>query len=50
MSAPDQTTPPDFDEDFLQAIEKWKEQHKIKDDDTILVAHGFVSDSSKPLG
>ncbi len=37
MSAPDQTTPPDFDEDFLQALAKWKEQHKIKDDDTILL-------------
>ena len=37
MSVPDQTTPPDFDEDFLQALAKWKEQHKIKDDDTILV-------------
>jgi hypothetical protein len=37
MSAPDQTTPPDFDEDFLQAIAKWKGQHKIKDDDTVLL-------------
>jgi hypothetical protein len=37
MSAPDQTTPPDFDEDFLQAIAKWKEQFKIKDDDPILL-------------
>jgi hypothetical protein len=36
MSAPGQQTPPDFDEDFLQAIAKWKEQHKIKEDDTIL--------------
>jgi hypothetical protein len=35
MSEPDQTTPPDFDEDLLQAIAKWKAQHKIKDDDTI---------------
>ena len=35
MSAPDQTTPPDFDEDFLQAIAKWKEQHKVREDDTI---------------
>ncbi len=35
MSAPDQPTPPDFDEDFLQAIAKWKEQHKVKDDDTV---------------
>jgi len=37
MSAPDQTTPPDFDEDFLQAIAKWKAQHKIKDDDPIIL-------------
>lgn len=35
MSAPDQTTPPDFDEDLLQALAKWKEQHKVKDDDTV---------------
>ena len=37
MSTPDQTTPPDFDEDFLQAIAKWKAQHKIKDDDPIIL-------------
>jgi hypothetical protein len=37
MNPPDQTAPPDFDEDFLQALAKWKEQHKIKDDDTILL-------------
>jgi tRNA A37 N6-isopentenylltransferase MiaA len=37
MNTPDQTTPPDFDEDFLQAIAKWKEQYKIKDDDPILL-------------
>jgi hypothetical protein len=36
MSAPDPSTPPDFDEDFLQAKQKWCEQHQIKDDDTIL--------------
>ena len=35
MSKPDQPTPPDFDEDFLQAIAKWKEQHKVRDDDTV---------------
>jgi hypothetical protein len=37
MNSPTQPAPPDFDEDFLQAIAKWKERHKIKDDDTILV-------------
>ena len=33
MSAPDEST--DFDEDFLQAVNKWKEQHKVKDDDLV---------------
>jgi hypothetical protein len=37
MNPPDRKAPPDFDEDFLQALAKWKEQHKIKDDDTILL-------------
>ncbi len=36
MSAPDKPTPPDFDEEFLQAIEEWRAKHKIKDDDVIL--------------
>jgi hypothetical protein len=35
MSAPDESTPPDFDEDFMQAVAKWREQHKVKDDDTV---------------
>jgi hypothetical protein len=37
MNAPTQPTPPDFDADFSRALDQWKEQHKIKDDDTILV-------------
>jgi hypothetical protein len=37
MNPPNQTMPPDFDEDFLQALAKWKEQNKIKDDDAILL-------------
>ena len=37
MSAPDKPTPPDFDEDFLQAITQWREKNKIKDDDSILM-------------
>lgn len=37
MSAADQPTPPDFDEDYLQAVAKWKAQFKIKDDDAILL-------------
>jgi len=36
MSTPAQP-PPDFDEEFLQAIAKWKEKYKIKDDDPILL-------------
>ena len=27
---------PDFDEEFLQALAQWREQHKIKDDDSVL--------------
>ena len=37
MSIPDKPTPPDFDDEFLQAIAKWREQNKIKDDDLILL-------------
>jgi hypothetical protein len=37
MNLPSQTAPPDFDEDFMHALAKWKEQHQIKDDDTILL-------------
>lgn len=37
MNAPDNPAVPDFDEDFLQAIAKWRDQHKIKDDDSILL-------------
>lgn len=37
MNAPSQPTPPDFDAHFELTLDKWKEQHKIKDDDTILL-------------
>lgn len=37
MNPSSQAAPPDFDEDFLQALAKWKEQHQIKDDDPILL-------------
>jgi tRNA A37 N6-isopentenylltransferase MiaA len=37
MNPSSQTALPDFDEDFLQALAKWKEQHQIKDDDPILL-------------
>ena len=37
MSATAKPTPPDFDEDFMQAAAKWREKNKIKDDDLILV-------------
>lgn len=35
MSAPEKPTPPDFDDDFLQAINEWREKHKVEADDTI---------------
>jgi hypothetical protein len=37
MSATDKPTPPDFDEDFMQAMAKWRDKNKIKDDDLLLV-------------
>jgi hypothetical protein len=37
MSASDQPTPTDFDDDFLQAIAEWRKKHKIEEDDTILL-------------
>jgi hypothetical protein len=37
MSASDKPAPPDFDEDFLQAIKQWRERHKIQDDDVVLL-------------
>ena len=36
MSDRPQEPKPDFDEEFLQAIAQWREQHKIKDDDSVL--------------
>ena len=37
MSDSDHAIPPDFDEDFLQALAQWKKQHRIREDDTVLV-------------
>ena len=36
MSETPKEKPPDFDEDHLQELAKWREQHKIQDDDVIL--------------
>jgi len=36
MSDTPQESKPDFDEEFLQALAQWREQHKIKDDDSVL--------------
>jgi hypothetical protein len=37
MSAPDKPTPPDFDDDYMQAIAEWRKKHKVADDDAILL-------------
>ena len=36
MSDTPQESKPDFDEEFLQALAQWREQHKIRDDDSVL--------------
>jgi len=30
-------TPPDFDEDFLLAVKKWREKHKIQESDATML-------------
>src|SRR5580658_2501834 len=30
-------TPPDFDEDFLLAVKKWREQHKLPESDAVFL-------------
>jgi tRNA A37 N6-isopentenylltransferase MiaA len=37
MSASGKPAPPDFDDEFMQAIARWREQYKIKDDDVIIL-------------
>jgi hypothetical protein len=35
MSAPPKDLKPDFDEEFLQTLNEWREKHKIKEDDAV---------------
>jgi hypothetical protein len=37
MSAPNKGKPPDFDEEFTQAVAHWREQHKLREDDATLL-------------
>jgi hypothetical protein len=36
MSAP-KDKPPDFDEEFTQAVAKWRDDHKLREDDATLL-------------
>ena len=36
MSAP-KVKPPDFDEEFIQAVAKWREDHKNREDDATML-------------
>jgi len=36
MSAP-KDKPPDFDEEFTQAVAQWREKHKLREDDATLL-------------
>jgi hypothetical protein len=37
MSKPNKEKPPDFDEEFTQAVANWREQHKPREDDATLL-------------
>jgi|ERR1700722_18361850 len=36
MSSP-KVKPPDFDEEFIQAVAKWRDDHKIREDDATML-------------
>lgn len=37
MSQPKKEKPPDFDEEFTQAVARWREQYKLREDDATLL-------------
>jgi hypothetical protein len=37
MSKPNKEKPPDFDEEFTQAVANWREHHKLREDDATLM-------------
>ena len=37
MSKPNKEKPPDFDEEFTQAVANWREQYKLREDDATLL-------------
>ena len=37
MNASPNESKPDFDDEFLQVLAKWREEHKIRDDDAVLL-------------
>jgi len=37
MNTPDKPKPPDFDEEFTQAVAHWREQHKLREDDATML-------------
>lgn len=37
MNPPPKAKPPDFDEEFVQAVAQWREKHKLREDDATLL-------------
>jgi hypothetical protein len=37
MNPPPKEKPPDFDEEFVQAVSQWREKHKLREDDATLL-------------
>lgn len=37
MNASNKAKPPDFDEEFTQAVAQWRERHKLREDDATLL-------------
>ena len=38
MNTPDEDPKPNFDDEFLQEMAKWREKHKLREDDAAVAA------------
>ena len=37
MNTPAEDPKPNFDDEFLQAVTKWRDQHKLREDDAVML-------------
>ncbi|MGH7990562.1 MAG: hypothetical protein ACREDS_10295 [Limisphaerales bacterium] len=37
MSKPEKQQPPDFDEEFTKAVAEWRDKHRLREDDAVIL-------------